>query len=638
MINYKKLSIKEIIDLLIKSDIQYYNLGEPIFNDDEYDEIKEYLRNIDKKNEYFKRVGADVAIDNKVKLPFYLGSQDKIKDDDKTLQKWLKKYNKPSSYVISEKLDGISCLIIINNNNIRIYTRGNGIYGQDITQLKDIIKGIPVFNDKQKLAIRGELIISKNNWTKIADKGANARNVVAGTINSKVIDKNIAKYIEFIAYDVLNPRNNIEKALEYAASLKFNVVKYIIKSELSISSLYDLFKNWKENSNYEIDGLVITHNDIYKIKSGENPKYSFAFKSLKMHEEVDVIVTDIEWNISKDKYIKPIVKFNEIKLNGVKIKQATGFNADYIVKNIIGVGSKITIIRSGDVIPYIKNVLKPATNGKPLLPLLPFKWKGKDIILENNAKNREQDIKIYTYFMKTLNIKGIGEGIITKLYDNSYDTLYKIINISKNELLNIDGFKEKSANNLIESLKSIKTKKCLEIMHASNLLGRGLGEKKLNLVFDVYPFICSDQEKTLKLTVDDLKKINGLGELSATLIISNLKTFLDFYNSLNIDNDNGNDNDNDNDNDNGNDNNNDNGNGNGNGNGNDKYKDNIYVFTGIRDKDLEKIIISSGGKIANIVNKKTTLLIVKDYNDNTVKVKTARSLNIPIITYDDFIK
>ena len=71
MIDYKKLSVKEIIDLLIKSDIQYYNLGEPIFNDDEYDEIKEYLKTIDKKNDYFKRVGADVAIDNKVKLPFY---------------------------------------------------------------------------------------------------------------------------------------------------------------------------------------------------------------------------------------------------------------------------------------------------------------------------------------------------------------------------------------------------------------------------------------------------------------------------------------------------------------------------------------------------------------------------------------
>ncbi len=103
-------------------------------------------------------------------------------------------------------------------------------------------------------------------------------------------------------------------------------------------------------------------------------------KILDEKREVDVIVSDIEWNISKDKYIKPMVKFNEIKLNGVKIKQATGFNADYIVKNIIGVGSKITIIRSGDVIPYIKNVINPSTNGKPLMPLLPYKWKGKDII------------------------------------------------------------------------------------------------------------------------------------------------------------------------------------------------------------------------------------------------------------------
>ena len=620
MIDYKSLSIHEIIDLLIKSDIQYYNLGEPIFTDDEYDEIKEYLRDIDKKNDYFKRVGAEIAIDNKVKLPFYLGSQDKIKDDAKTLQKWLKKYNDPLSYIISEKLDGISCMIIINNNIIKIYTRGNGIYGQDITQIKDIIKGIPDFNTKLKIAIRGELIISKSNWAKISDKGANARNVVAGTINSKVIDTNIAKYIEFIAYDVLSPRTTIQKALEYASSLKFNVVRYIKTSDLS--NLYDLFKNWKETSNYEIDGLVVTHNDIYKIKSGENPKYSFAFKSLKMQEEIDVIVTDIEWNVSKDKYIKPIVKFNEIKLNGVKIKQATGFNADYIVKNIIGVGSKITIIRSGDVIPYIKNIIKPSTNGKPLLPSVPYIWKGKDIILETLNKNREQDIKSYSYFMKTLNIKGIGEGIITKLYDNSFDTLHKIINISKDELLNIDGIKDKSANNLLDALKSIKTKKCLDIMHASNLIGRGLGEKKLNLIFQVYPFICTDQEKTMKLTVDDLKKINGLGEVSATLIISNLKTFLNFYNSLNIDNDNNNDDYKDkkekvi----------------------NNKYKNNTYVFTGIRDKKLEEIIVSSGGKISNIVNKNITLLIVKDYNDNTVKVKTAKSLNIPIISYDEFIK
>jgi NAD-dependent DNA ligase len=620
--DYTKLNKKELVELLINADNNYYNLGIPTLTDTQYDDIKDYLKTIDKKNNYFKRIGADVIGDNKVKLPFFLGSQDKIKDDDKNLQKWLKKYNNPSSYVISEKLDGISCLISVNNQSIHIYTRGNGIYGQDITHLKNYINGLPDFTNKT-FAVRGELIISKINWLKINDKGSNPRNVVAGIINSKIIDKKIASLIDFIVYDVIQPRTNIQTALLYAKNMEFNIVHYITTDRLSIPILYNLFKEWKEQSLYEIDGLVITHNDIYKLKNGENPKYSFAFKSLQMQQQINVIVNDIEWNVSKDKYLKPIVKFNEIKLNGVKIKQATGFNADYIVSNCIGIGSEIIIIRSGDVIPYIKEVITHATNGKPLLPTIPFIWKGKDIIVESNSKNREQDIKIFTNFMKTLNIKGIGEGIITKLYDNSFDTLLKIINITKNELISIDGFKDKSASNLIQALKSIKNAKCIDLMNASNLMGRGLGEKKLHLVIDKYPFICSDQNKALLLTIDDLKKINGLGDVTASLIISNLKLFFEFYNSLAInDNDNKNENKNENE----------------TIITNDIYKNKIYVFTGIRDKKLETIIIASGGKIANTITHKTTALIVKDTNDNTVKIKTAKLLNIPIINYANFIK
>lgn len=618
MIDYKKLNKKEIVELLLKSDNQYYNIGEPILSDIEYDEIKDYLRSIDKKNNYFKMIGAEITGDNKVKLPYFLGSQDKIKDDTKTLEKWIKKYNNPESYIISEKLDGISCLIVYKNNKISIYTRGNGIYGQDITYLKNKINGIPL-NIKDNISVRGELIINKNNWSKIYHKGANARNVVAGFVNSKIIDNEIAKYIEFVVYDVLEPRNNIETALITAANYGFNIVKNIKVNYLSISNLYELYKEWKNNSKFEIDGLVITHNIIYKIKSGENPKYSFAFKSLAMQEQAIVIVKDIEWNISKDKYLKPIVKFNEIKLNGVKIKQATGFNADYIVKNNIGIGSKLIIIRSGDVIPYIKEVLTQSE--KPLLPDIPYIWKGKDILLNSDIKNREQDIKIYSNFMKSLNIKGIGEGIITKLYDNSYDTLEKIISITKNDLLKIDGFKDKSASNIIESLNTIKTKSCLELMNASNLFGRGLGEKKLNLIIDKYPYICLDQNKALTLTIDDIIKINGMGNITASLFISNLKKFYQFYNSLHIINDDINKDIKDDINE-----------------INEKYRNNIYVFSGIRDKKLEKIIIASGGTISTTVSKKTTALIVKNDDDETVKVINARKFNIPIIIYNEFIK
>jgi len=620
MIDYKKLNKEEIVKLLKDVDFNYHTLGKSTLNDYEYDEIKDYLKKIDKKNPYFKEVGAEIIDnENKVKLPYFLGSQDKIKDDVKTLEKWLKKYNEPSSYIISEKLDGISCLIVCNanaNDDIKIYTRGNGIYGQNITHFKDVIKGIPKI--KEKIAVRGELIINKENWLKIAHKGANARNVVAGFMNSKKIDMETAACVEFVAYDVLEPRTNIEDALIIAKKHNFNIVRYIKVSKLSIAELYDLLKSWKETSKFEIDGLVITHNDFYKLKSEENPKYSFAFKSMAMQEEVIVTVKDIEWNVSKDKYLKPIIKFDEIKLNGVKIKQATGFNADYISKNNIGIGSRIIIIRSGDVIPHIKVVLTPALNKKPLFPDVEFIWKGKDIMINNNNKNREQDIKIYSYFMKSLNIKGIGEGIIKKLYDNYYDNLMKIINITKEDLLKIEGFKEKSASNLIKSLEEIKNKNCLELMTASNLFGRGMGEKKLALILNEYPYICNNQEKALKLKKEEIMKINGMGDKSAILFISNLNDFYKFYNSLNIKEKKKDENEekkiiN-------------------------KFKNNIYVFTGIRDKDLEKIIIESGGKVSTTVSSKTTALIVKSYDDNTVKVKTAKELNIPIIEYSEFIK
>jgi NAD-dependent DNA ligase len=619
MIDYKKLDKNELVELLKKSDNQYHNLGEPMFSDIEYDEIKEYLRKIDKNNEYFKHIGAEIIGKDKVKLPYFLGSQDKIKDDVKILEKWIKKYNNPSSYIISEKLDGISCLIVYNKDTIKIYTRGDGKYGQDISHLKDKIKNLPKLpKTTSKIAVRGELIINKNNWLKIAHKGTTARNVVAGFVNSKKIDKEIADYIEFIVYDVIEPRSKIEEALLFAKKHKFNVVKHIKINNLTVSELYELYKEWKTESNYEIDGLVVIHNDLYKLKSGENPKYSFAFKSLAMHEEVRVIVKDVEWNVSKDKYLKPIVKFDEIKLNGVKIKQATGFNAEYISKNNIGVGSKIIIIRSGDVIPHIKEVLTPSTNKKPLLPDVPFIWNGKDIILDDDNKNREQDIKTYSHFMKSLNIKGIGEGVITKLYDNSFDTLIKIINITKADLLKIDGFKDKSATNLLKALEDIKKKTCVELMTASNLFGRGMGEKKLNLIIEKYPYICNNQEKASKLTLEDIKNINGMGDKSSLLFITNLKEFYKFYNSLNIDVivaevpkitiD------------------------------NNKYKNNTYVFSGIRDKELEKIIVASGGTIGSTITRKTTMLIIKTRDDETTKVKKARELNIPIIIYDDFIK
>ena len=615
--NYLQLKTKELVKILKEADDAYHNKGKNIMTDEQYDLIKDRLKNISPKNPYFKLVGFKPPEKMKMKLPYYLGSQNKIKYGNiKELDNWFSKFNKPNEYVISEKLDGISCLFI-NDNGIKIFTRGDGIYGTDISFIKDIIK----FPKKipEGFAVRGELLLSKKNWELLKDMGANARNVVAGIINSKTINKKVLEKIDYVVYDVFNERMKNEDALKLAKKLKFKIAKYkVVKSLLTNEKLFELLKDFKKNSDYEIDGIVITHNKPYDIKNGDNPPYSFAFKSNELLDVAEVIVNNVEWNISKDRYMKPVVQFNPVQLNGVVIKQATGFNADFIEKNKIGIGSIIKIQRSGEVIPHIISIIKEADNGLPMMPTINYKWNKThiDIIAELDDKNREVDIKNFTFFMKSLKIKGVSEGILTKLYDNGFDSLKKIIHITKDEVLKIDGFKDKSASNLIEALDEINKKNCNEIMIASNIIGRGLGEKKLELILKNYPDICQNKKKGLEIKIEDLMKINGMGELKSQLFKNNLEKFYDFYEDLGF-----------------------------------KLKKinvktivnkgiflNVYfVFTGFRSDELEKFIKDNGGEVENSITSKTNYLIMKDRNKITNKIEKAIEKGVKIISKDDFI-
>ncbi len=636
---YKKLLAKDLVEILTKADKAYHLDGKEIISDEYYDILKDQLRKRASKNPYFKKVGFRPPDKIKVKLPYYLGSQNKFHyEDSKELNKWFAKYKNPEEYYISEKLDGISCLIMTDEDgNYKIYTRGDGVFGIEITYIKDYIKTIPK-KLPPEFAVRGELLLSKENWEKVKDEGANARNVVAGVINSKSINEKILPLIDFVAYDYLSDRIPINDGMKYIKHLGFKLALHkLVSHKMNVDDLLEELKLFRLNSDYEIDGIVITHNKSHPIEKGQNPEYSFAFKSNTLLDYAEVVVKDIEWNISKDRYLKPVVLFNPVVLEGVSIKRATGFNADFIVKNKIGKGALIKIQRSGGVIPDIIEVLKPAEDNQPLMPKVPYIWnKTKiDILLEGEEKNREQDIKTFTFFMKSLKIKGVSEGIITKLYDNSYDTLYKIINITKGDVLKIDGFKEKSAMNLIEALGEIKMKSCKEIMNASNLLGRGIGEKKIEIIFEMYPFICIDKKRALSLTIGDLKKINGMGDVISKQFIENLNKFFEFYEELGfkeeepkeeakkssskeeakkkskespkeeI---------------------------------NKKIENNHFVFTGFRNKDYENYIKKNKGIIDSNIVKATNYLIIKDRTKITVKVKAAEEKGIKIITEEEFLE
>ena len=624
----KKNKKKDIIDLLIKADDAFFNNDANLIEDDIYDIIKDYVKSKYPKDKYFKRIGADVK--NKVILPYYMGSQNKIKDSEDELTKYKAKYTGP--YVVSDKLDGVSCLIIYENNIIKIYTRGNGTEGQDITHILEYVNGIPKLVNAD-MAVRGELIISKSNWDvlgTLGKQGANPRNTLSGAINSDIINKDILSKVDFVAYSLINPK--ISNGFPALFEKNFKVVNNTELNTFDLTLLSNILNERRTNSEYVIDGIVVSDiSKYYEIIKDKNPEHSFAFKSMHTLEQVEVIVTKVKWNVSKDMYMKPIVMFNEIDLDGVKIKQATGFNGAYIEKNIIGPGSRIIIIRSGNVIPHIQNVLTQSANGTPSMPGIEgtdYKWNDThvDIMMINKVgdKNRDYDIKNLIYFMKTASIENMGPGNISKIYDAGFDNIKKIANITKQDLLKINGFKEKTADNIINAIAEIKKIDCLILMDASNIMGRGFSYKKIKLITDAFPSILLHDKKsrvvTSKLNVEDLMGVEGIADVSAKLFLNNLPKFYDFYDNLSfkckgetknvlanvavI---------------------------------NTKISGKSFVFTGFRDKVLESNIIRMGGLIKTTVSKNTDYLVVADLNDDSAKANKARSIGVPLILRNNSI-
>ena len=637
----KKNKKADIIAFLMKADDAFFNDDDDLINDDIYDIIKDHIRKKYPKDKYFKRVGADVK--NKVVLPYYMGSQNKIKDSEEEITKYQAKY--PGTYRISDKLDGVSCMLVYKPDTIKIYTRGNGTEGQDITHLLGYIQGImPTYNaydiqifglTNNEIAVRGELIISKENWEALGvmgKQGANPRNTVAGAINSDILNKDILSKIDFVAYALVYPE--IADGQQKLAEMGFKVANSVGSGSLNLEKLSSILETRRAEGEYVIDGIVIEEvSKYYEIAKGKNPEHSFAFKSIHTLEQVEVIVSKVEWNVSKDMYMKPIVMFNEIDLDGVKIKQATGFNAAYITKNVVGPGSRIVIIRSGNVIPHIHSVLTPSANKKPSIPGVEgvdYKWNDTHIdimmIVKEGDKNRDYDIKNLMYFMKTASIENMGQGNISKIYDAGFDDIKKIANITKEDLLKIDGFKDKTATNIIGALAEIKNIDCLILMDASNMMGRGFSYKKIKLITDKYPYILEHDKKsremTMRLTASDLTGVEGIAEISAKLFLDNLPKFYDFYDNLGI-----------------------------------KCKgsqnkekgsstptmidanilNKSFVFTGFRDKTLEAYIVRMGGSIKTTISKNTDYLVVANIDDNSSKVEKARSLGVPIILRDNNI-
>ena len=626
-------SIKDLIDIAKQADDAYYNNDDPIMEDDEYDLIIDRIKKLDKTNAYLVKPAHQqiqkVTSKNKVTLPYTMGSMNKVKPDNiDFINNFKNKYK--DNWVISDKLDGVSALLIIDNvgKQYNLYTRGNGTIGTDITNLLDIINIKINKTIKTKLVVRGELIMSKQKFKKYADTMANARNMVSGIVNAKTIDTTRAKDIDFVAYEVVEPWLSYTEQFSLLNKHKILTVNHTQTKDISVPNLCKLLKERKAESEYECDGIIIAYNTPNERVPIGNPDYAFAFKNVAELETAIVTVKEVQWNVSKDGYLKPILILEPIKLSGVMIKRVTAFNAKYIVDNSIGAGTKIKLVRSGDVIPHILEVVKKSKTPDMPEDANSYEWNESnvDIIVKNDSI--EQKIKELSFFCSKLDIKNVGEGVITKMIEVEIDSIPKILSVTKADLSEVENFKDKMVDKVYDAIHNkAKDMTLIEFMAASNAFGHGMGERKIKKILEVHPdiiylYIETDKSKL----IDMIKKIDGFDTITATQFITKMSVFLELLhkiplqiqNRLLFDTS-----------------------------GADLPNKNVkkitakIVFSGFRNKEWEKVIEEKGGEITTSISKNTTILVTTKEdieNGKNAKLLKAKDLGIKILSKEQFEK
>ena len=618
----------------INGDINGDHKGFTPYTDQAYDIMVEFFQK--KFNIVLTNVGAPISDNckNKVLLPYEMWSMDKIKPDTEALQEWKKKYANPSSYLISSKLDGVSGMLCYKNGKINLYTRGDGKIGQDISHLIPYLKLPELINELngQSLIIRGEFIIQKKVFKeKYEQEFANPRNFTAGLINRITADKEKMKDIDFICYEVIEPAKlypstQLVLLKKYQFPTVFSV--QITMSDLLINDfLSTLLIKTRENSLYEIDGLICTHDKVYPRTSG-NPASAFAFKMVCQEQIAQAKVIDVLWSASKDGYMKPRVQIEPIVLGGVTISFATGFNASFIQNNKIGLGAVISLIRSGDVIPHIQSIITSSTN-----PIMPpnypngYKWteSGVDLILCDLNSDSEVREKNITNFFKKIEVDGLGQGNVNRLIAAGYDSIVKICQMKQEDFLNVEGFAKKMAEKIYSGIQSqLATVPLHKLMVATNIFGRGFSDGKMDAILEICPNILT------KLTNKPLPLIKGISEKSMQEFMQHIPEFIKFMKDCNI--------------------------------ATTKVEQNqatasaiakveqnyeqyshifgttfpkggLIVLTGFRDKHFVEYIEKNGGKIGAAVTKKTDFVIAKDSNESSSKIDEAKRLNIPIVYF-----
>ena len=640
--------MEEIVELLNKYNYEYYTLDSPSVSDAEYDRLMQELIVLEKKypdkilpNSPTQKIGGEIISEfdkvvHNVRM-FSLGNvfnEDEILDFDKKIKKIIHNVE----YVAELKIDGMGVSLEYRNGVLyQASTRGDGTVGEDITHNVKTIKSIPLkLNENVDIVIRGEIYMSKKSFAELnasrKENGLplfqNPRNAAAGSVRQ--LDSSITasrKLDAFLYHYPLTPFKTHYESLEYMKKLGFKVNPNI-KLCKNIYEVIDYIKKWtelREALPYEIDGVVIKVNDVTKYDeigyTAKVPKWATAYKfpaQLVLTKLKDIIFT-----VGRTGMITPNAVLEPVKIMGSTVSRATLHNKDYVVNKDIKINDYVYITKAGDVIPEVVSVeLSRRKDVKDFVmikkcPICEETLVNPDGFVDSyclNDKCPARNIEKLIHFVSrnAMNIDGLGDRIIEDFYNYGYiktfSDIYKLKD-KKEELIELEGFGNKSVNNILENIENSKNNSMERLLFALGI--NGIGAKKAKLISKQFPSI----DELSNASFEELNDIKDIGPiLSRSIVdyfsnddnlaeIDRLKELgLNFkYNGKKIEVD-------------------------------EEYSGKKFVITGsfdfINRNEIKDFIEHKGGYTSESVSKKTDVVIVG--KDPGKKYEDAFKLNIPI--------
>ena len=641
--------MKELSGILKEASRAYYAEDREIMSNLEYDALYDELVKLEEETQMVLAGSATTTVGYEAvdELPKEAHESPMLSLDKTKDREVLRGFIGEHKTLLSWKMDGLTVVFTYNQGNLqKAVTRGNGVVGEVITNNARVFDNVPLKIPYQgELTLRGEAIITYSEFKKINSeiedvdaRYKNPRNLCSGSVRQLNNEITAKRHVRFYAFSLVkaegvNFANSRQQQMEWLKDQGFEVVEYRVVTSDTLDEAMEYFATQIEHNDFPSDGLVALYDDIaYGDSLGRTAKFprnAFAFKWVD--EMAETTLEEIEWSPSRTGLINPVAIFTPVELEGSTVSRASVHNISIMRKLALGIGDRIKVYKANMIIPQIgENLTKsgvkdipeicPACGGKTVIE----KVNDVESLYCRNPECPAKAIKGFTLFVSrdAMNIDGLSEATLEKFiargFIRDFGDIFEIDRY-KDEIIQMEGFGEKSYENLIESLNRAKKTELPRVLYALGIPSIGVANAKM---------ICKelgyDMEKIRHVSEEELAAIDGIGPVIA-------KSFVDYFKKE----------------------------------GRQEKLDHLlshlelgeapkqkeeqifhgmnFVITGSVEhfsnrKEVKEEIEKRGGKVTGSVTSKTNYLINNDTQSSSSKNKKAKELGIPIISEETFIQ